>query len=79
MLQRSTNRNKSNRRRKKSNYEMYYDKQEPIKYIPSHRILAINRGEKRRIHKSKNTKTRRKNIDVYRKRHNKRKNTPQKC
>ncbi len=30
----------------KSNYEMYYDKQEPIKYIPSHRILAINRGEK---------------------------------
>ena len=25
---------------------MYYDKQEPIKYIPSHRILAINRGEK---------------------------------
>lgn len=31
---------------KKSNYEMYYDKQEPIKYIPSHRILAINRGEK---------------------------------
>ncbi len=31
---------------KESNYEMYYDKQEPIKYIPSHRILAINRGEK---------------------------------
>ena len=31
---------------KKSNYEMYYDKQEPIKYIPSHRILAKNRGEK---------------------------------
>ena len=31
---------------KKSNYEMYYDKQDPIKYIPSHRILAINRGEK---------------------------------
>lgn len=30
----------------KSNYEMYYDKKEPIKYIPSHRILAINRGEK---------------------------------
>ncbi len=30
----------------KSNYEMYYDYQEAIKYIPSHRILAINRGEK---------------------------------
>ena len=30
----------------KSNYEMYYDYTEAIKYIPSHRILAINRGEK---------------------------------
>ena len=30
----------------KSNYEMYYDFSEAIKYIPSHRILAINRGEK---------------------------------
>ena len=30
----------------KSNYEMYYEYQEAIKYIPSHRILAINRGEK---------------------------------
>ena len=30
----------------KSNYEMYYDYQELIKHIPSHRILAINRGEK---------------------------------
>ena len=25
---------------------MYYDYKEAIKYIPSHRILAINRGEK---------------------------------
>ena len=31
---------------KKTNYEMYYDFNEAIKYIPSHRILAINRGEK---------------------------------
>ena len=31
---------------KKSNYEMYYDYSEAIKGIPSHRILAINRGEK---------------------------------
>lgn len=30
----------------KSNYEMYYDYSEAIKYIPSHRILAMNRGEK---------------------------------
>ena len=30
----------------KSNYEMYYDYNELIRKIPSHRILAINRGEK---------------------------------
>ena len=30
----------------KSNYEMYYDFQDTINKIPSHRILAINRGEK---------------------------------
>ncbi len=30
----------------KSNYEMYYEYSEAIKFIPSHRILAINRGEK---------------------------------
>lgn len=30
----------------KSNYEMYYEYKEALKYIPSHRILAINRGEK---------------------------------
>ena len=27
-------------------YQMYYDYQEPVTKIPSHRILAINRGEK---------------------------------
>ena len=27
-------------------YEMYYDYEEPIKYVKPHRILAINRGEK---------------------------------
>ena len=37
----------------KSNYEMYYDYKEPIKYIPSHRILAINRGEKEEFLKVK--------------------------
>ena len=30
----------------KSVYEMYYDYHEAVKKIPSHRILAINRGEK---------------------------------
>ncbi len=30
-------------------YEMYYDYKEQIKYIKSHRILAINRGEKEDI------------------------------
>lgn len=30
----------------KSVYEMYYDYNEAVKKIPSHRILAINRGEK---------------------------------
>ena len=37
----------------KSNYEMYYEYSEPIKYIPSHRILAINRGEKEEFLKVK--------------------------
>ena len=37
---------KAAREDEKSNYEMYYEFNEPIKYIPSHRILAINRGEK---------------------------------
>lgn len=30
-------------------YTMYYDYQEPVARIPSHRILAINRGEKEEI------------------------------
>ena len=37
----------------KSNYEMYYEYQEAIKFIPSHRILAINRGEKEKFLKVK--------------------------
>jgi len=35
-----------NAKQEKSNYEMYYKFEEEIKKIPSHRILAINRGEK---------------------------------
>lgn len=37
----------------KSPYEMYYDYQEPILHMPSHRILAINRGEKEEFLKVK--------------------------
>ena len=37
---------KASKEEEKSNYEMYYNYSEAIKYIPSHRILAINRGEK---------------------------------
>ena len=34
-------------------YSLYYDKKELIKYAPSHRILAMNRGEKEDILKVK--------------------------
>ena len=44
---------KASKEEEKSNYEMYYDYQEAIKYIPSHRILAINRGEKEEFLKVK--------------------------
>ena len=37
----------------KSNYEMYYDFSEKLNRIPSHRILAINRGEKEEFLKVK--------------------------
>ncbi|MBR3132952.1 MAG: RNA-binding transcriptional accessory protein [Clostridia bacterium] len=37
----------------KSPYEMYYEFQELIKTLPSHRILAINRGEKEEFLKVK--------------------------
>lgn len=30
-------------------YEMYYDYNEPVKYIKPHRILALNRGEKEKV------------------------------
>ncbi len=30
-------------------FEMYYDYEEPLKKIPGHRILAINRGEKEKV------------------------------
>ena len=30
-------------------YEMYYDYQEPVRKLPPHRILAINRGEREEV------------------------------
>lgn len=30
-------------------YEMYYDYREPVKRLPPHRILAINRGEREKV------------------------------
>ena len=45
----------------KSQYEMYYDFSELIKTIPSHRILAINRGEKEKFLKVKLVKNDEKN------------------
>ena len=44
---------KAAKEEEKSNYEMYYEYTEAIKYIPSHRILAINRGEKEEFLKVK--------------------------
>ena len=47
---------KATKPEEKSNYEMYYDYKEEIKKIPSHRILAINRGEKEEFIKVKLSK-----------------------
>lgn len=40
---------KAQEKDEKSVFEMYYDYQEPIKKAASHRILALNRGEKEEI------------------------------
>ena len=44
---------KASKEEEKSNYEMYYDYSEVVSRIPSHRILAINRGEKEEFLKVK--------------------------
>ena len=44
---------KATNEEEKSSYEMYYDFSERINRIPSHRILAINRGEKEKFLKVK--------------------------
>ena len=51
----------------KSSYEMYYDYSEPILRMPSHRILAINRGEKEEFLKVKLEKPEEKIIDYLKK------------
>ena len=51
----------------KSNYEMYYDFNEKVNRIPSHRILAINRGEKEEFLKVKITKPEEKILEVMEK------------
>ncbi len=33
----------------RTQYEMYYEYSEKVKFIPSHRILAINRGENEKV------------------------------
>ncbi|MFC4075326.1 Tex family protein [Salinithrix halophila] len=30
-------------------YEMYYDRREPVRKMPSHRVLAVNRGEREEV------------------------------
>lgn len=44
-----TSKVKKNAEDENKTYEMYYDYNEPVKYIKPHRILAINRGEKEDI------------------------------
>ncbi len=51
----------------KSNYEMYYDYQEVVSKIPSHRILAINRGEKEEFLKVKIDKNEEKILNIIEK------------
>ena len=51
----------------KSNYEMYYDFNEKVNRIPSHRILAINRGEKEEFLKVKITKPEEKILEIIEK------------
>ena len=51
----------------KSNYEMYYDFSEKVNRIPSHRILAINRGEKEEFLKVKIDKEEDKILEIMEK------------
>ena len=55
---------KATKPEEKSSYDMYYDFSESIKKLPSHRILAINRGEKEEFLKVKIDKQEDKIIDL---------------
>ncbi len=56
-----------NSKEEQSPYEMYYDYKEPILKMPSHRILAINRGEKEEFLKVKLAKPEEKILDYLNK------------
>ncbi len=58
---------KATKENEKSSYEMYYDFKEGILKIPSHRILAINRGEKEEFLKVKIEKPDDKILDYLKK------------
>lgn len=55
---------KAANKEEKSSYEMYYDFSEKINKIPSHRILAINRGEKEEFLKVKIEKNTEKILNI---------------
>ena len=59
---------KASNEEEKSAYEMYYDFNESINKIPSHRILAINRGEKEEFLKVKLEKPEEKILEIIEKR-----------
>ena len=59
---------KATKPEEKSTYDMYYDFKESVNKLPSHRILAINRGEKEEYLKVKIEKPEDKIIDLLEKR-----------
>lgn len=58
---------KASKEDEKSNYEMYYEFSEKVNRIPSHRILAINRGEKEEFLKVKIEKPEEKILELMEK------------
>ena len=58
---------KTSKEDEKSNYEMYYEFSEKVNRIPSHRILAINRGEKEEFLKVKIEKQEEKILEIMEK------------
>ena len=58
---------KASKEEEKSSYEMYYDFSEKVNRVPSHRILAINRGEKEEFLKVKIEKPSEKILDFINK------------